>query len=476
MKTIEVDVAIIGAGSAGLTARRGALKEGKSVLMIESGPYGTTCARVGCMPSKLLISAAEAAFHAEHADVFGVRSTVVVDGPAVMERVRKERDRFAGGVVSSVEEIPENEKLRGHARFLSDTTLDVDGTKVQAKAVVIATGSSNWIPKQLQVLSKTLLTSDTIFEIPDLPKSMVVFGSGVIGLELGQAMHRLGVRVVVLDPMEGLGFLKDPEVRESAISILGKEFPLHLNAEIQSVEETSSGAHVIWATKDGVVHEETFEKALVATGRRPNLGNLGLENTSVELDDKGVPKFDPRTMQIADLPIFIAGDANNQKALLHEAADEGQIAGSNAALFPNVRAGLRRTELTVVFTDPQIAVVGPGYSGFEAGEWEEGSIDYASQGRARVMAQNRGLVKIYGTRRCGFLAGAEMVGPRVEHTAHLLSWAVQSRMRVQQTLEMPFYHPVVEEGIRTALRDLAKALKMNELPCQGDDLRDGPGT
>src|SRR5690606_15442608 len=105
---------------------------------------------------------------------------------------------------------------------------------------------------------------------------------------------------------------------------------------------------------DGVVHEETFERALVATGRRPNLGNLGLENTSVELDDKGIPKFDPRTMQIADLPIFIAGDANNQKALLHEAADEGQIAGANAALFPNVRAGLRRTELMVVFTDPQI--------------------------------------------------------------------------------------------------------------------------
>jgi len=474
-QVIEVDVAIIGAGSAGLTARRAVLKEGKSVLMIESGPYGTTCARVGCMPSKLLISAAEAVHGAQHADVFGVRTTVVVDGPAVMQRVQKERDRFVGGVVRSVEEMPEDQKLRGHARFVSDTVLDVEGTRVEAKSVVIATGTSTWIPPQLEGLGTCLITSDTIFEMADLPESMVVFGSGVIGLELGQAMHRLGVRTVILDPMDGLNFLSDPVVRESAIKELKAELDMHLNVSIELVEQAEGGVRVVWKDSTGMAREERFEKVLAAAGRRPNLVDLGLENTSMELDEKKIPDFDARTMQIGELPIFIAGDVNGDRALLHEAADEGHIAGTNAALFPHVRAMTRRAEITVVFTDPQIAVVGQSFKKLEEGNWDAGQVDYASQGRARVMAKNAGVVRIYGTRRCGFLSGAEMVGPRVEHTAHLLAWAIQSRMTVNRALEMPFYHPVVEEGIRSALRDLSKELKMHELPCEGDNLRDGPG-
>lgn len=474
-KVINVDVAIIGAGSAGLTARRGALKQGKSVLLIESGPYGTTCARVGCMPSKLLISAAEAAHTTEHSAIFGLETTLKIDGKAVLARVRRERDRFTGGVIKSVEEMPAEQKLRGHARFVENTVLDVDGTRVEAKAVIIATGSSTWLPPQIASLTHSLVTSDTIFEMEDLPKSIAVFGSGVIGLELGQALHRLGVRTVLLDPMDGLNFLSDPVVRESAISVLSTELPLYLNATIHSVEEMADGVRVKWTSKDGQNFDETFEKVLGAAGRRPNLQNLGLENTTIPLDKKGIPVFDPRTMQIGDLPIFIAGDVNNDKPLLHEAADEGDIAGTNAGTFPIVRAMTRRTELTVVFTDPQIAVVGTPYSRLQENNWDAGQVDFASQGRARVMAKNAGVMRVYGTRRCGFIAGAEMIAPRAENMAHLLAWAVQQRMTVAQSLEMPFYHPVLEEGLRTALRDLAKELKLHELPCDGDNLRDGPG-
>lgn len=475
-KVIQVDVAIIGAGSAGLTARRGALKQGKSVLLIESGPYGTTCARVGCMPSKLLIAAAEAAHTTQHSAIFGLHTTLEVDGKAVLARVRRERDRFTGGVIKSVEEMPADQKLRGHARFIENTVLDVDGTRVEAQTVIIATGSSTWLPPQIATLTHSLVTSDTIFEMEDLPKSIAVFGSGVIGLELGQALHRLGVRTVLLDPMDGLNFLSDPVVRESAISVLSAELPMYLNATIHSVEEDAHGVRVKWTSKDGEDFEESFEKVLGAAGRRPNLQNLGLENTSMPLDKKGVPVFDPRTMQIGDLPIFIAGDVNNDKPLLHEAADEGDIAGTNAGAYPNVRAMTRRTELTVVFTDPQIAVVGTPFARLQEGNWDAGQVDFASQGRARVMDKNAGIMRVYGTRRCGFIAGAEMIAPRAENMAHLLAWAVQQRMTVSQSLLMPFYHPVLEEGLRTALRDLAKELKLHEIPCDGDNLRDGPGT
>ncbi len=473
---MEVDVAIIGAGTSGLTARRAALKQGASVVMIEGGPYGTTCARVGCMPSKLLIHPAELAHHIEDADRFGLEvEGFRADTSRVLERVQSERDRFVGFVEQSVESIDDEQKLRGWAKFVDDNTLDVDGTIVRAKAIVIATGSYSWTPPELRDHPEKVLTNETIFEQEKLPDSVAVFGMGVIGLELGQAMHRLGTRVAFFDPTPGFLFVSDPEVRASIEEVLGHELDLYPESEVSEVEKVDQGLRITWTDRDGNEHQEVFEKALSAAGRRPNLSALGLENTSVELDERGMPDFDDRTMQIEDLPIFIAGDVTGERQLLHEAADEGHIAGGNAATYPQVRGEVRRAGLAIAFTDPQIAIVGPGYQNLNLDDIEAGEVDYSRQGRARVMGQNAGKVRIYGTRRCGFLAGAEMFGPRVEHTAHLLAWALQKRITVEEALKMPFYHPVVEEGIRTALRDLQKSLKLSELPCEGDEMRDGPG-
>lgn len=472
---MNVDVAIIGSGTAGLTARRAALKEGATIVMIENGPYGTTCARVGCMPSKLLIHPAELAHNASNAKQFGLNVDMNVDSAAVMRRVRAERDRFVGFVNDSIESMPAEQKLRGTARFIDDTTLDVDGTRVEARAVVIATGSSNWIPPLLREHEDHVLTNESVFELEELPESVALFGMGVIGLELGQAMHRLGVRVAFFDPTPGFGFVTDPVVRASISEVLSQELRLYPESDVQSIREVEGGLELHWTDAKGQAHTEVFEKAVSAAGRRPNLSKLGLENTSVTLDQKGLLSFDPRTMQVQDKPIFVAGDANGDRQLLHEAADEGKAAGFNAASYPQVRAHHRRAGLAITFTDPQIAIVGPGWAALNHDEVEAGEVDYGNQGRARVMGKNAGKVRIYGTRRCGFLAGAELFGPRVEHTAHLLAWATQKRVTVAEALDMPFYHPVVEEGIRTALRDLQRNLKLNELPCPGDELRDGPG-
>jgi dihydrolipoamide dehydrogenase len=185
--------------------------------------------------------------------------------------------------------------------------------------------------------------------------------------------------------------------------------------------------------------------------------NLGLENAGVELDARGVPVFDPRTLRAGASAIFIAGDANNDLPVLHEAADEGRIAGENAARFPNVAPGHRRAPLGIVFTDPQIAIVGRGFASL--GSFETGEVSFEDQGRARVMLQNKGHLRVYADRATGRFLGAEMIGPDAEHIAHLLAWALQAGMTVAQMLEMPFYHPVVEEGLRTALRDLDAKLK-----------------
>ncbi|MBX7021398.1 FAD-binding protein, partial [Providencia rettgeri] len=167
MKEIQCDVAVIGAGTAGMTAYRTAKRAGKRVLMIESGPYGTMCARVGCMPSKLLIAAADAAHHARHTAPFGVHvdGAIRIDGKEVMDRVRRERDRFVGFVVEDVNGFDEKDKIRGHARFLSEHVLQVDEhTRITAGSVIVATGSTPVRPKELEPLGALLISNEDVFD------------------------------------------------------------------------------------------------------------------------------------------------------------------------------------------------------------------------------------------------------------------------------------------------------------------------
>jgi dihydrolipoamide dehydrogenase len=469
MKTLDVDVAVVGAGTAGLAAYRAAKAAGATVALIEGGPYGTTCARVGCMPSKLLIAAAEAAHSVELAPGFGVHieGKVRVDGREVMARVKAERDRFVGFVVRDVEKIPEADRIRGIACFENDNTLTVDDhTRVTAKSIVIATGSRVSYPEAFKKLGDRLIVNDDVFEWNDLPESVAVIGPGVIGLELGQALHRLGVRVVVLGRGGRVGPIVDPQVRAAAIEALGGEFVLEPDAHIASIEREGDRVAIRHANEAGEEVTEHFDYLLAATGRTPNVDSLALDRTTIDRDASGAPLVDAETAQTLNASgassIFVAGDATNFIPLLHEAADEGRIAGENAARVAAgkpVARGLRRAPLGVVFTDPQIAIVGGGWQALQEGRYEVGQVSFRDQGRSRILFKNKGLLNVYGDIATGRLLGAEMVGPAAEHLGHLLAWSLQSQMTIAQMLEMPFYHPVIEEGLRTALRDLDAKLR-----------------
>ena len=464
MDRIDTDVAVIGAGTAGLAAYRAAKAAGKSALLIEGTVYGTTCARVGCMPSKLLIAPAEAAHQLDKFAALGlsVDAPLKVDGKAVMARVQRERDRFVGFVTRGVDEIPAADKVFGRATFVDDHTLAIDnGVTIVAKAIVIATGSIPSFPPVWKALGDRLVTNDQIFEFDDLPKSVAVFGPGVIGLELGQALHRLGVRVKVFGRGGGVGPIGDPAILTEARKVFGSEFYLDTNAHAD-VHRDGDEVVVEFKALDGTDQVERFDYLLAATGRSANVRHLGLENTSLECNAHAVPLFDRETLQCGGSSIFIAGDVNNDVPVLHEAADEGRIAGDNAARFPAVRKGLRRAALGVMFTDPQIAIVGGGYRAVQHLPHVVGTVSFEDQGRARVFLRNQGLLHIYAETGTGLFLGAEMLGPDAEHIGHLLAWSLQMRCTVAQMLEMPFYHPAVQEGLRTALRDTQAKLDAAE--------------
>ena len=180
-----------------------------------------------------------------------------------------------------------------------------------------------------------------------------------------------------------------------------------------------------------------------------------------------MPLFDRFTGQSGDSHIFIAGDADDDVPLLHEAADEGKIAGDNAGRYPDVRAQRRRAPLGIVFTDPQIATVGRSWRELQADGVDHaiGEVSFEDQGRSRVINRNRGLLRLYGAHGTGLFLGAEMIGPAAEHLGHLLAWAAQQGLSVHEMLAMPYYHPVIEEGVRTALRDLNRQLRMGPSWC-----------
>ncbi len=459
--TREVDVAILGAGSAGLFALSQVKKETDNYVLINGGELGTTCARVGCMPSKVLIQVAED-FHRksifEREGIEGAEH-LSLDVPASMEHVQDLRDVFVDKTLGVTDGLDEAHLIDGYARFVANDTVEVNGALIKAKSIIIATGSTPVVPAAWQAFADDIITTDELFELEDLPASMAVIGLGSIGLEIGQSLHRLGVAITAVDQLRTIAKLQDEKVNEVAITVLGREFPLLLG-EAASLKKAETGIEV---SAGG--HQVVVDKVLASLGRKPHLDNLNLSATEIELDAQGVPLFDPLTMQVGDLPVFIAGDVNADRPLLHEAGHEGRVAGYNAVLCANnqtLQKFRRKVELGITFCDPNIATIGAQLSTLNEAEIAIGEIQFAPVGRALIIGKNRGLLRLYVQKSDGLLLGAAMCCVKAENLAHLISWSIQNGMTVFDMLKMPFYHPVIEEALQAALYNVLSKLDIKQ--------------
>lgn len=447
------DVIIIGAGSAGLSALREVRKQTPNFLLIHDGPLGTTCARVGCMPSKALIESANAFYHRNRLEEFGISGAerLDIDIQRVMRRVRRLRDRFADVASRAVQELPEHNLVLGRAHFVTANIVAVGDRQFTAERIIIATGSRPYIPEAWQAFSDRILTSDNLFEQDQLPYRVGMIGLGAIGIEIAQSLARMGIEVIAFSADTTLAGLTDGAVSECLQQQLQDEFALHLGAAA-TVEETADGISI------RTEHTQVNVGCLIAAlGRRPNVEGLHLEALGVPLDARGLPSVDPATLQIPGTQVYMAGDANGDRSLLHEGVDEGHIAGINAVREQPL-AFQRRVPLLIVFSDPEVALVGARYVDLDPQQICIGRVDFRKQSRAITAETNVGLLHIYADRYTGVLLGAEMCAPAAEHMGHLLALAIDRKLTVQELLRMPFYHPVLEEGLRSGLRNLAAQL------------------
>jgi dihydrolipoamide dehydrogenase len=451
----EYDVAIIGAGTAGLTAQEEVVKHTDNYVLIDDGPLGTTCARVGCMPSKALIAVADDFHKCGFFDEYGINGAkgLIPDHKKIMARVRSMRDEFSGGVIREMSGFMDK-VIRKRARFMDPNTLDLGDETIRAKSIIIATGSKPHITESWLPFKEFIIDTDQFFELETLPRTMAVFGLGVIGIELGQALHRIGVDVTAVTRRKTAGGLTDPKLEEYAFDHFSKEMKVALGtAEI--LGKTDTGLEVGAGSR-----RWTVDRVLIATGRRPVLHNLNLESLKIDVDDRGMPIFDRQTLQVGNLPVFLAGDVNGLKPILHEAADDGTIAGYNACAGTVARFK-KRVPLQITFSSPDIAIAGLSHKALtEKGiDYVVGEASWEELGRARMMlGKAAGRARIYAEPQKGRLLGAEIMAPAGEHMAHLLAWAMGADLTLKEILGMPFYHPVPEEALLDAFFQIAEQI------------------
>lgn len=456
MKTRRTDVLVIGAGTAGLAAYRAVRRAGHRAVVVDHGPLGTTCARVGCMPSKSALHAGRRFAIAEALGRFDEAMQRTLRD-RLWREVGRLRDDLAGGTADTTRADLGRDLVMGAAHFVGRDAIEVDGRRIEAGAFVVAAGSHPVVPPALArygtSVAKGILTTDTLFSVKRLPASIGLLGLGAIGIELGLALTRLGVRVVAVETKPVPAGIDDPVIARRAVATLGDELPMHLGAK---GEVTHDGAQYVLTIGE---RTHRVERVLAALGRKPNLDGLALDRAGVTWDDEAGPPIDRGTLRLGRSTIFVAGDAHGDRPLQHEALDEGRIAAANAVALVEGRTPkrpARRTPLSIVFSDPDIAQVGLSYDAFDRARMVIGTGSGDHNGRSKIIGAQGNLVRVYADRRDGTLLGASLVSVHGEHLAHLLAFAIDRRLTASQLLDMPFYHPTVEEMLQTALKDVRK--------------------
>lgn len=290
----------------------------------------------------------------------------------------------------------------------------------------------------------SIITSDDLFELKDLPKSIAVYGLSILGAEIAQCFSRLGIKTYGYMDINCVGCLSDSNISNYALKTLSKE-----------IEIIYSPPQIKLQNNKLTINQKKVEKIFVATSRKANLDNMNVEEIGIRKENMAIANFNPETMQVEDQPIFIAGDVKTERSILHEAVIEGKIAGKNA-VADEIKSYPRKTRLEICYTDPIIAIAGQSFRELEDKEIIIGSGQFDNQGRAKIMGVDQGKIHIYAGKSDRKILGAEIFAPQGEHLAHLLAHLIQNNTTIEQALNLPYYHPTLEETIKSAFEDLSR--------------------
>lgn len=455
----DVDLLILGSGSTAFAAALTAQELKKTAVMTEERPVGGTCVNRGCLPSKNLIAAAKLLHDAQHPRFPGLTPcTIGLDFAALIAQkdelvhtYRKQKyESLIGGEIRLES---------GHAQFIDPHTVEVDGKRVKGRKLLVATGSRPSVPDiegldTVSYLTSDLLTVDESMELRQRPASLLIIGGGYISLELGQMFSRLGTMVTILERSRQLlprGY--EPEVGRSIADIFADEgIEVVLNAAARAVRQ--DGREVV--TKAIVAgHERQYrtERILVATGRRPNTDHIALERSGVQVNERGEVVVDDH-LQTTVPHIFAAGDVigsqHGSQMATPVGSRQGGLAARNALSGERPSAVDHRVIPRVIFTDPEVAVVGmPEADAIAAGHrcWCN-TLPMSLVPRAGAIRDTRGIIKMTADANSNEVLGVSMVGHNAGEVIHEAAMAMRFKATISDFINLLHVFPTMSEALK----------------------------
>jgi mercuric reductase len=463
----DYDLVVIGTGGAGMSAAIKAAELGRRACIVEAGTIGGTCVNIGCVPSKALIRAAEAYHKAGHHPFTGIRTWAEgLDWKAVIGQ----KDQLVGelrqtkyvDVLASYGDLIT--LVRGRARLQADGTIVLDdGHTIKAGRIVIATGAEPRILSLDGIDGVQVLTSTSAVALEKQPRTLLVIGGRAIALELGQIFARFGTQVTILQRSPRILPEHEPEIAEALAGYLLEEsLAIHTGVQVLAIRQ-DNGEKVVTARVNGGRHEFRAEQVLMAVGRTPHTGGMGLEEAGVELDAGGFIKVDDH-MQTSHPRIYAAGDVTNRPKLVYVAAAGGGIAAENA-LDGNGRQLDLRVLPEVIFTDPQVATVGLTEAQARASDYDVKvtTLPLAYVPRALAAHDTRGMIKLVADGATGQLLGAHILAAEGGEVVQAAALAIKFGATIDDLTGTLFPYLTQVEGLRLAAQTFDK--DVSKLSC-----------
>ena len=445
---------VIGAGPGGYAAAFHAANLGLKVTLIdkEENPGGV-CLYRGCIPSKVLLHAAKVIKEAQHAKAWGLHfNSPEINTDQLREWKNQVVSRLTRGL-GSLSKKRKVEYIQGTAQFVNSQTLRVqplegDAAEIPFENAIIAAGTSIAYLPHISMDSDRIMDSDESLEVRDIPQSLLVIGGGYIGLEQANIYGRLGSKVTVVEMMDQML----PGLDDDLMAVLRKSMDEYLEnvmlgTKVTRVEETAEGVKVWFEGKEA--GEQTFDKILVSVGRKPNTGQIGLENTGVRLDQRGYIKVDPQR-RTDDARLFAIGDVTGAPLFAHKAAHEGRvaahvIAGKQAAFDPKVIPFVEYTEMEAAgcgITEKEAKAQGI--------DIKVAKFPWAASGRALTMGEDKGLTKLIFEKETGRLLGVGIVGADAGKLISEGALAVEMAAVAEDLAHTIHPHPTLSEMMMEA--------------------------
>ena len=444
----QYDVIVIGSG-AGTIIVDEAVAKGLKVALVDKGPLGGTCLNLGCVPSKVLIYAADRIVEIQEAKKLGIAAEIKsIDFASIMERMRKSRLESQTYIRKSVTEEPDKPAFyEREAHFVEDYTLEIDGEKIKGKKIFIASGSRPVIPPIKGLDSIDYLTNENALELTQRPDSLVIIGGGYVAVEYAHFFAAMGTKVTILEMLSRIAQSEEPEISELLEKEMKKRMDIYTNTQVEEIKKDGKGIIAIARDKaTGKQMEFPARRIMVAVGRRSNADLLKVESTGVELDKRGFIKVDDY-LESTKIGIFAVGDANGQQMFTHVANREATVAWHNSTHKTKIKMDYSAAP-HAVYSHPQIASVGMTEENAKKDyHILVGRAKYSDTAKGEAMMEEEGFAKAIVDGHSGRILGFHIIGPYAPELIQEVINAMATGGGVHSINEGMHIHPAMPELI-----------------------------